>query len=26
VRLTEMDDKELLNIVALDLAAAAREG
>ena len=26
VRLTEMDDKELLRIVALDLAAAAREG
>jgi non-specific serine/threonine protein kinase len=26
VRLTEMDDKELLKIVALDLAAAAREG
>ena len=26
VRLTEMDDKELLKMVALDLAAAAREG
>ncbi|MFY9877420.1 MAG: DEAD/DEAH box helicase, partial [Rhodomicrobium sp.] len=26
MRLTEMDDKELLRIVALDLAAAAREG
>ena len=26
MRLTEMDDKELLRIVAIDLAAAAREG